>query len=325
MFDVAGIKLLLKEANIYVDENDKNFICICPYCGDHPNPQKKGHFYVSKNESIPVGHCWFCNSSFPITKIILDISGKSRDDLIKLETEYSKSKSVRAVTLKNRFRKYQLPELKTFDFPVKTLYMRTRTFDLQDIEKIPNLIFNLDEFLSINNINPDDIGIQEWERSYLQNNFVMFLSYKHSLLYCRNVSNQGVYKFRKIPIQLDPYNMLDYWMIDNYHNGSTEVILTEGIFNSLGCRAYDTVGGNDSCRLYASGCTFSYTELLKAVCFDFSIFQADVTILSDDDKKQYHYKKFLKECDPLIRSIKIVYNQYGKDFGMTPQKAVRLY
>lgn len=324
MFDVEGIKILLKEAKLYVDENDKNFICICPYCGDHPDPQKKGHFYVSKNEAIPVGHCWFCNSSFPITKIILDVTGKNREDLVKLETDY-KATAVRAVNSKNRFRKYQIPELDTMGFPVKTHYMRTRTFGQTDVSSTPNLIFDLRAFLEINNINPTDVGILEWEVGYLHDNFVIFLSHKNSLLYCRNVNNKGIYKFRKIPLQIDPLGLLDYWMIDNHHKESKEVILTEGIFNSIGCKIFDSVEMNSSCRLYASGCTFSYIELLKSICFDFSIYRADVIILSDDDKKEYHYKKFIKECDPFINSLKIVYNQYGKDFGMSPQKAVRLF
>jgi len=325
IFEIDGIRNILKNANLFVDENPKNIICKCPYCGDHPNPQKKGHFYVSKNELVPVGHCWYCGLAVPITKILFDITGDLCENIVKLDTEY-KTRQVKVSDIKTRFKKLDIPELKPLDFPVKSLYIRTRTFNKLDALSIPNLIFDIKEFFKMNNIDPKSVGVNDWEENHLHERFVAFLSHNHSILYCRCAAVKGeIFTFRKIPLQVDPFNMLDYWMIDNKCTDSVEVVLTEGIFNSLGCRIFDTMELNNSCRLYASGCTFSYTELLKSVCFDFSIYRANVTILSDNDKKKYHYNKFIKECEPLINNLKVVYNSMGKDFGMYPQKAVRLF
>jgi hypothetical protein len=101
--------------------------------------------------------------------------------------------------------------------------------------------------------------------------------------------------------------------------------LSEGNFDILGCYATDILKLNDKARVYAAGCTFAYPELLKSVCFDYSIYNAEVTILSDSDKKKYHYKKLLTESNTMYTTINIVYNQLGKDFGTFPQHPVKLF
>ena len=73
-----------------------------------------------------------------------------------------------------------------------------------------------------------------------------------------------------------------------------------------------------------SGCTFSYAELLKSVCYDKSVYQGDIYILSDSDKQHYHYKKFLRNSFT-ASSVNIVYNRFGKDFGERKQEAVKVF
>lgn len=324
MIDVDGIREVLKKAGIYRKENDKNFIVVCPYCGDHPNPEKQGHNYISKSEMIPTAHCWYCQGSWPIKKLLFDITGDKCDNLLSIESDYSENNNVPKNIPKDRIKKFDIPELDPFEFPIKSLYIRKRTNNSLDILKIPNLIFDIKKFFEINNLDIRNF-LYDWEVQMIQNTSVAFLSYHNTTIYCRDSNVKSLYPFRKIILQKDPLNMLDYYCYDNNIKNSNKVVLSEGIFDCLGCIACDSLDMNNKARIYAAGCTFAYPELLKSVCFDFSLYQADVNILSDSDKKQYHYKKFIDECFYLYDNLNIVYNQYGKDFGNFPQKAIKLF
>jgi len=322
MIKIDEIRQILKDSKLYVKENDKNFVCVCPYCGDHRNKLKQGHLYASKDETIPTYHCWYCNTSGPLTKFLFDITGKTSDNLLKIETK-PKEKIVSAAS--TRFKQFKLPVLDTLAFPLKSMYMRTRTFGKLDIQEIPNLIFDTDEFFRINNIDPvKDLKLSNWEVTLLQHNFVVFLSKHQTMLYARNINKETKIKFRKIYLQSDSEKMLDYYEIDLHHPNSDTVILSEGNFDILGCYAHDSLKLNDSANCYASGCTFSYAELLKSVCYDKSIYAADVHVLSDNDKQQWHYKKFIKTAYT-AKNIEIVYNRFGKDFGVKVQQSTKVF
>ena len=43
--------------------------------------------YVSKNEAIPTYHCWLCNESGPITKLLFDLTGSKSKELIFVELQ----------------------------------------------------------------------------------------------------------------------------------------------------------------------------------------------------------------------------------------------
>lgn len=318
MIDVDGLREILKKSDIYVKENDKNFICACPYCGDHKNKAKRGHLYVSKVDTIPVCHCWLCLTSPRVDKLLYDLTGdKHTDIIVPVSTESER-------IVKKRVKKdFIIPELKTEDFPYKTMYMKNRTFCKMDIKTIPNLIFDIREFFRINNLRINDY-ISSWEEQYIQDTMVGFLSKRNTILYCRSFTNDVKIKFRKISLSDDLFG-LDYYCVDNGHYSSNDVVLSEGNFDILGCYTLDTVGLNNSARVYASGCTFAYEQLLKSVCLDFGIYKPNVTILSDNDKNKYHYRDFIHNTKPFVNNLNIVYNQYGKDFGCFPQKATKIF
>ncbi len=324
--NLEKLKLILIENNIFVREKPKNFICKCPYCGDHSDPSKQGHLYVSKNSDIPVAHCWLCKS-VPIPKLIKDLTGNKNlykevisDD--ELNQSYNQSTQNQNSETTRRFK---IPNISEDRFSEKKFYIQKRTCNKMKAEEVPNLIVNLLDFISINHL--DIVGkgklLSDWEVDLLHRNFVCFLSANHSLLYCRNIDDNAKYKFRKIPLNTTNFSMLDYWKIPVNDYGNT-VVLSEGNFDILGEYAFDTLDVKTDVRMYASGNTFSYGELLKSVCYDCSIYQADVIILSDSDKPVYAYKKFLSENSHLIKSCKIYMNSLGKDFGAFPIKPIRI-
>ena len=133
-------------------------------------------------------------------------------------------------------------------------------------------------------------------------------------------------KFRKVSLTGDIENdVLDYYCIDNFIRKSNKLVLSEGNFDIIGCYSLNTLGLRDECRAFCSGCTFSYEELLRSACIDFSLYKPDVVILSDSDKQQYHYRNFIRNTKSFVNSISIYYNSLAKDFGDYPQKPVKLF
>jgi len=326
--DIEKLKQILIDNKIFISEKSKNFVCKCCYCNDHPNPSKWGHLYVSKDESIPVCHCWMCGTAVPIPKLISDLTGNKNlyKNIIsdeQLQNSYQKTKQYSA---KQRTRIYKIPEISNERFSEKKLYIRKRTGNKLTSEEVPNLILNFFDFLNINKL--DIVGqgklMSDWEADLIHRNFVCFLSSNHSMLFCRNIDPNATFKFKKIYLQEDPLYLLDYWKIPVREYGNT-IILSEGNFDILCEYAYDSLELKNDVRLYASGNSFSYSSLLKSVCYDESIYKSDVVILSDTDKPAHWYNKFLKENEHLIRTCKIYMNRNGKDFGSYPPVPTRIF
>ena len=326
--NIDKLKEILVQAKIFVRDKNKNLIAICPYCGDHKDPKKRGHLYVSKNPAIAVAHCWFCNHAVPISKLISDLTGDKEKfkEVISEEEIQSNQHNQKKISLKKRFVEYKLPEINFDSFSNKRLYIRKRTNSLIEPEKIPNLVFNFQEFFRINNL--DIIGkdkvISSQEFDLLQNNFVGFLGKHHTYLFCRNIDPTSSFKFKKISLQPDSLPLLEYWSIDSEDTSKSLITLTEGIFNSIGEYVTDSLGLKEKVRSYVSGNTYSYSSLLKSVCYDLSLYKADVIILSDNDKKKKDYHWFLKDNSHILKSCKIYINKNGKDFGIFPQAPVEL-
>ena len=321
--NLEKLKQILIDNKIFVKDKSKNFIAVCPFCNDHPDPKKKGHLYISKNVSIFVYHCWFCGCSGPITKLIKYITGDSEiyKTVISDEEIQENYKKPKKYVSKKRFEELKIPQIDFGNFQNKKLYVRKRTNNQIEIEKIPGLVFNFLDFFRINNI--DIVGenkeISNREIDLLQSNFVGLLGEHHTFLYCRNIDPNATFKFRKIPLQIDTLHLLEYWAIKVEDPTRDTVVISEGNYNILGEYISDSLKIKDSVRIYAAGNSFSYSALLKSVCFDLCLYKTNVIILSDNDKKSYHYKKFLDENKHIIKTCKIYMNKSGKDFGIFPQ------
>lgn len=320
MIDVDGIRDILKRCDIYVKENAKNFVCICPYCGDHKDKSKKGHCYVSKDDSVPVAHCWLCGGAWNIKRLLFDLTGENNDNLIVIDNNKKNYVKKNSTALK----KFKIPELSINRFPLKCEYIQKRTFGKLDINKIPNMVFDIKLFFEINGLNIENY-IEKFQIEYVQNNMVGFVSKRNTLMYFRAISNKVPLKFKKVVLQTNClYKGLDYYSIDNV-KGSNVVVLSEGNFDILGCYSLDSLNLNDKCLCYCSGCTFSYAQLLRSICVDYSVYRPNVVILSDSDKKKYNYTKFFKDVSYIVDSVDVYYNSLGKDFGEFHQKPVKLF
>ena len=327
--DVNKLRKIIKDQGLYVKENYKNIVCICPYCGDHPTKSKKGHYYVSIDPALPICRCFIGgHPGTTINKFVYDITGDlklSNSIVSKEELKKSREKAKRTATFKERSVRYKIPNLKQKLYSEKCEYIKKRTHYNVNVCDIPNLIFNFSDFFRLNYLK----SVEEYlERSnflrQLNDSFIGFLSENHTRLFCRNIVSSGIYKFRKIKLQTDPLNMLDYVSWRGGDHTSDVIVLAEGTFDIASEYYENSLGLRDKCRLYAAGQSFSYRSLLRSVCYDENLFQTNVVILSDEDKKPYTYIKFKKDTKHIVNSIKLYYNNAGNDFGCYPIKPVRV-
>ena len=320
---------ILKEKKLYIrTHSDKNIISICPICGDHPNPRKKGHLYISLDPSKPIYHCFYGNCVGTIRKLMLELTGshKITDSVItkkEISENIKKSKIVKKTTNKTNIK---IPELSLESFPTKTEYIKKRiNTNIINIDLFKNnLIFDLKHFIKIN---PNIKTFQNEDPSFvdkLHNKFIGFMGNNQSLLIFRNIDNNDYFKFKKYIIQEYKYNLMDYIKFNGLNKDSNLIVLSEGVFDILGLLSCNILNLFKSAKLFASGQSFSYESLLKSVCFDESLYsKVDVIILSDSDKNYYCYNKFIKNTKHIVNSLKIYYNKNKKDFGTFPIEPIQ--
>jgi len=319
--NIVKLKEILVSHNLFVDEKRKNIISCCIYCKDHKDKRKRGHLYVSTNPDVPKAHCFLCGKAVLISTLIKDITNSDKivSEVISEEEIKNATKQQHSSAKKETLLKYKLPVIDTESFFTKRLYVKQRTCNLIEPENIPNLIFDFENFFSMNRISPVENGILEnKEYEYICRNFVGFLSRNYSTIYCRNINGDSLFKFRKIMLQKSD-GLLDYWCIHGPSTSST-VVLSEGNFNILSEFCSDNLKIKENVRVYASGNSFVYSSLLKSLCYDEDLYKCDVIILSDDDKKIFDYYKFKNENSHIINSLQIWGNESGKDFGEFPVK-----
>lgn len=321
--NIQKLEELLRKNNLYIKQTQKNIVAICPVCGDHPDPNKKGHLYISTNPDFPVYHCFFQDCKGPIIKLVKDLTGNDKKIIKEIgiqDNPQVKNKTTKFKLEKKRSIKFQIPSIEHGSFLNKRFYIKARTG--KEPEEIGDLIFNFSDFFNRNNLNNiRNHYINDNMFDELHNKFVGFLTKHHTKLICRRTNNDCNFKFMKFDLQCDKFSLLDYYNIKGGNPNSDTIVLAEGPFDVLKESSNDTLGIKNSVRLYASGQSFSYSALLKSVCFDEQLFRVKVIILSDRDKDEHYYNKFKYENRHILKSVKIFYNKLGKDFGSPKVKS----
>jgi len=325
--DIDKLRIILKEHKLYVKDtsNGKNIISICPICGDHPNPSKKGHLYISTDPSIPLAHCFYSSCVSSISELVKKITGdKNLANEVISKDEEKKSKYTNKVlsSNKSRTREFNIPELDKVKYKHKSDYLEKRCMNRLKSEDIPNIIFDFKSFFDINKLDlvGDGKVLSMKEYNILCDHHVGFLSKHNTTIYCRSCRDDIWMKFKKLSLQSDNLHLLDYWSIPGGNINSNTVVLSEGNFDILGEYVSDSLNIKDSVRVFASGNSFTYSSLLKSVCFDENLYRCNVIILSDIDKEPKWYIKFKNENSHVIESLQIWGNKNGKDFGTFPIK-----
>lgn len=295
-----------------IKETNKNIVCPCPWCeGD----LIKGHYHLYIALDAPIFHCFSCHKKGTISKLIKKLQGSDNSEkFVNIEKVKELSKNFE-VTPKTHAKKFIIPELKNNES--KEFYLKKRLrFSNIPLHNIKGLIFDIDEFIRINNIKVDPKLNNLL--NYLQSNFIGFCSEHNSILVLRNIDERSKFKHYKLNLQ---QNILpDYYKIIGGNINSNNLIMAEGIFDILLEHTYDSTNLRNDARLYIAGFSKHYDSLLKSIVFYEQVFRPNIYILSDKDVSLYYYKKIKNENKHIIDNIYVYYNLNGKDFADIPSK-----
>lgn len=306
----------LEENLGHVKETSKNLVVPCPWC---EYQKEKNHYHMYIALDAPIFHCFHagCEQSGILRKLLKRIEGHDISDTFIDKDKLQEFKKKRDVFTEKEetFRKIILPNLKTYKYPNKELYIKKRLkFSNIPLESIEGLIFDVFEFIKINSIPVDEslFRIQD----YLETNFVGFLTTNGTTAIFRNIDHTHSMKFYKMKIQFPSF--LDFYKLSGNNPKSKKIVLAEGIFDIFSAQIFDHLNIKNEIKLYASALSSKYTSLIHSIIFYEQIFKPDVVILSDNGIPLDYYKKIKKFNRHIFNTLTVYYNRAGKDFNDTP-------
>ena len=306
----------------HIKTTNKNIIIPCPWC-EYGHEKEHYHLYIGLD--APIFHCFHggCETGGTLSKLMRKVAGHDVSDAFidkdKVK-EYEKLKNV-FVEKDEKLRGIKLPPVNPEMYPAKELYLQKRLkFSNINSQNIKGLIYNVHEFININNI-PSDESLFRL-RDYLHNNFVGFLTEHNTTAMFRNIDDSHTMRFYKMKIQTS--NFLDFYRLPGNNFKSSKIVLAEGIFDIFSEHIYDFINIKSDVRLYASVLSSRYLGLIQSIVYHEQLFRPDVIILSDRGIKIDEYKKLKYFNQHIINTLSIYYNKTGKDFNETPVTPERI-
>ena len=307
----------------HIKTTNKNIIIQCPWC---EYGQEKDHYHLYIGLDAPIFHCFHggCETSGVLSKLMKKIAGHDiSDTFIDKEKvkEYEKLKNV-FVEKDEKLKGIKLPPLNSSSFTAKEFYLQKRLkFFNIDSKNIKGLIYDIHEFININNIPVDESLFRL--RDYLHNNFIGFLTEHNTSVMFRNIDDGHTMRFYKLKIQSS--NFLDFYRLPGSNPNSSKIVLAEGIFDIFTANIYDHLNIKNDIKLYASVLSSKYLGLIQSIVYHEQIFRPDVIILSDKGIEIEYYKKLKFFNQHIINTLSIYYNKSGKDFNdfpINPEKII---
>ncbi len=303
----------------------KNIVIRCPWCETGVD---KTHYHLWIGLEAPIFRCFGggCGHRGFISKMINYLSGTDISDRY-INQDLVKENAKKQIEFKKNkveTKDVKLPPLQESGiFKYKTNYIKGRLkFSNIDIRSIKGLIFDVYEFIKINNIQID-MRLENLI-NYLQSNFVGFLTEHKSVVVFRNLDHSSDFRHFKLDVQ--PCKFLDYYKLPGAMKFSKNIILGEGIFDIFTEHIFDSLNLKSKSSLYACGLSVSYPALLKSICYHEQIFKPKVHIISDNGIHMNYFNKIKKYNSHLLDVLKVYYNKMGKDFNdnvCIPERAYR--
>lgn len=200
------------------------------------------------------------------------------------------------------------------------MYMKYRLNYEIDVTSMKNLVFDIREFVSVNDIKLDKRTNEMMD--FLQNNFIGFLSEHNSLLILRNIDPEASFRYYKLDLLDEEF--LDYYKLQGSCYDSNLVVISEGIFDIFAEQLFNTLKNKEKVKLYAASLSGSFSSLLKSLVFNEQLFRLNVIVLSHKDVDMSVYKKIKKLDNHIVDSLSVYYNSSGKDFASFPVNPVKV-
>lgn len=289
--------------------NSMELITFCPRCERDRffSGRSHGHLYISIKD--PIFKCFRCDFKGFIYKLFKDLKLDINKyyDSNTLKVNWSKTDSDRFVD-KEYNTGVSVPVLNTDFYTDKLNYIKNRVPNHTEELSKNNIVFNIKDFISLNNINIDKPPAF---LDFLESNFVGFLCSRKSQLICRNIDTRSQFRYFKI-------KLLDIYFKDFYSKPldmtSNKIILCEGIFDLhniiVNTRTKPLIS---NASIIATALNNDYKNTLISVLDYVKIPFADVIIFSDSDLTEADYMPIY--FNNAVKSITLYYNSLNKDFG----------
>jgi hypothetical protein len=315
------IDYLKNKLGDHIKITSKNIICPCPFC---EFGQDKSHYHLYIGIDIPIFHCFHagCEQSGSLKKFLSKLEGHDISDTFIDKEKLAEATKQRKIFTDQESKKPRitLPTINSSKFMLKDMYIKQRLkFSRTSISSIKGLIFDVEEFIRINNLPVDETLFRM--KDYLQSNFVGFLTEHQSMVMFRNIDHSQSMKFFKLKIRQN--NFLDYYKLPGNNINSKKIVLAEGIFDIFTEHIFDTLNIKNDVKLYASALSSKYISLVHSIIFHEQIFQPELIILSDRGIGRDFYKKMKKYNKHIVDTLTVYYNKTGKDFNVTPVTPIK--
>ena len=318
-------KLNEKLGIAYWAKNKKQLVTYCPWC-EPESTKSHGHLYLYNNsDNIPTIWCFKCGDEGKGRGTILkflkfigeDVSSYISKELFEKYKNADKNYNYTKKNIRKQT-KHRTPVVNTDAYKLKTMYLKSRLGFDYDISKIPNLVFDIRNFLYDNKI---DIGTKDRFLDYYENSFIGFVTNRGTTLYLRNIDHNSDLKHDKIPLVDSTDDMYrDYYgvrLLNPLSEDTNNIVLCEGIFDLLvGIETHELNELRKKSCMWAASLGCYYSSLIPSLLSDCMITVANFVILSDNNKKEENYKWF--GYNPSVMNFEIIWNKLGDDFGCHP-------
>lgn len=332
MVDFESIKKLLEEKTglAYFNASNTELISICPFC-EMGSRKNHGHLYIKiprDEREIPVFNCFKCGEDGgrgTILKLLRYLKSQPKEFISEEVLNFNRTRKnyvTKKTNIDNQLHSVNIDDSLYNKYPNKVQYLKSRLGFGTKIERIPNLVFGVEEFINNNNFK-----LQEKDYriiKYLEESFVGFLTNRGTKLVLRNIDSTS--SFRYYNMQLTENSVFkDFYGVKLKNNSKNlnTIVLCEGIFDLL-------VSLRDPCLneiknksiFWAASLGSFFTNLIPSVLDFCKIPISNVIVLSDSDKNMDNYK-WLK-YNPSVNNCIVYKNKYGSDFGSSPIELVRI-
>ena len=288
----------------------------CPRCG-HLHLQAGPHLYIEANGDVMRINCFHCPLSGVLTPGILHEMGINDPEFDEYLTKINKTGISKIKTNSDGSKKWIIPTNYKESDLFKIKYSKERTgIDFEDPEIIRSykLIYNLNEFCRVNNIQLQENPTLLNE---LSDHAIGFLSFNNNTLNMRNVDSPKLKRYTNIkinkqihfPFMYIPPSNVDLMAINPL------IVVAEGAYDILCIKKRFFADDATNIIFGAVGSKASYKpgilKLIQLTCF----FGADISIFSDTDASLDDYRKMFNSNIMKCNNIKVYYNLLHKDFG----------
>lgn len=305
----------------------------CFICGDSSKNVNKKRLYIKVDPNNPkepaLYWCFNCYAKGVFTANMLKDMGIDNSEastfIRKLNHDATNDDGSRVNKYRNTKEiKLEFPQLKGDRktlLKIKYLYDRIGyKIPPEDFNRL-KIVFNIKEFLELNNIEPNNKHID-----LLDNDYVGFLSIHNEYIILRDITGQNRMRYVKYNIfnVVDNSNSfyaarasLDLMIHDDIH-----MIVAEGPFDILGI-IYNIYNGDFSNKIFVASCDGSLMNpilsfIRKGIVGD-NIF---IDCYQDNDTR-LNFKKIKRELNMYTPNFTVYYNRISKDFGVPKEKIDR--